>query len=130
MLNSPKQVNTMSICPFSCDTDVKIFPEPSLNPASKNAPDITGLTSDCAKIVWYNLWNASIPDGRSDMFVATFKPHTTKEQGKKIVYSPEANGTNFKEAEDSMWEVLTDPKWYMGRWNFTQLCYLEHQPEV
>jgi hypothetical protein len=31
-----------------------------------------------------------------------------------------------------MWKGinLLEPIFYTGRWNYTQVCYLEHQPEV
>lgn len=48
----------------------------------------------------------------------------------KIIYSPEANGTLFSEGEDDMWENPAAAKAYDGRWNYTQMCYFEHMPEV
>jgi len=47
-----------------------------------------------------------------------------------IIYSPEANGTLFSEGEDEMWMDPSAPKFYVGQWNYTQVCYFEHLPEV
>jgi hypothetical protein len=107
-----------------------------LNSTIKNAPNIVGLSPDCAKIVWYNLAlqdpypaDAISPYG-TDARVVTFKQHVSKEKAMKIIYSPEANGTVFSEDEDEMWENPSAPKEYVGQWNYTQMCYFEHLPEV
>jgi hypothetical protein len=107
-----------------------------LNSTIKNAPNIVGLTPDCAKIVWYNLAlqnpypAGAISPYATDALIVTFKQHVSKEKAMKIIYSPEANGTLFSEYEDQMWESLTTAKAYAGRWNYTQMCYFEHLPEV
>jgi hypothetical protein len=107
-----------------------------LNSTIKNAPNIVGLTPDCAKIVWYNLaLQNPYPAGvispyATDVLIVTFKQHVSKEKAMKIIYSPEANGTLFSEDEDSMWESHAASKGYAGRWNYTQMCYFEHLPEV
>jgi hypothetical protein len=108
---------------------------PQLNSTIKNAPDISGLSPECANIVWYNLTGVepahSIiqPDFTKGKHVVTFKPHIKEEQADRIMYSPElASGT-----EKKFWQVSlawTNVSFYVGRWKLTQLCYLEHQPEV
>jgi hypothetical protein len=127
------------MCPFSCGTSEfpflnrgqkpdSLFPEPSVNPTIKNAPNITGLTPDCAKIVWYNL--AGFKNPEPDTYLVTFKPSATKEQARKVIYAPEAKGTSYKTGENDMWRTDHESKVYAGKWNLTQLCYLEHRPEV
>jgi hypothetical protein len=121
---------------LSCRKDPKEIPPPSLNSTIKNTPNIAGLTPECAKIVWYNLALQDPPPAgaispyATDTLIVTFKQHVSKEKGMKIIYSPEANGTLFSEYEDSMWESYSAPKAYAGRWNYTQMCYFEHLPEV
>jgi hypothetical protein len=66
----------------------------------------------------------------ADLLVVTFKGHVAKEKAMEIVYAPEANGTLFSEREDEMWGNLGAAKAYSGRWNYTQMCYFEHLPEV
>jgi hypothetical protein len=107
-----------------------------LNSTIKNAPNIVGLSPECAKIVWYNLaLQNPYPAGAikfydADSLVVTFKQHVSKDKAREIIYSPEANGTFFLEDEDDMWENLGAVKAYVGRWNYTQMCYFEHLPEV
>jgi hypothetical protein len=48
----------------------------------------------------------------------------------ELIYSPEAIGTNFRKEEERMWQSDAASKTYAGKWNFTQICYLEHRPEV
>jgi hypothetical protein len=108
---------------------------PQLNSTIKNAPDIRGLTPDCANIAWYNLAdvnqtkNIHKKDSTLGNYTVTFKPHVTEEQADRIMYSPEVrDGT-----EQKLWHVpalFLNLTIYLGRWNLTQLCYLEHQPEV
>jgi hypothetical protein len=67
---------------------------------------------------------------KPDTYLVTFKPSATKGQARKVIYAPEANGTNYKAGENGMWRTDYESKVYTGKWNLTQLCYLEHQPEV
>jgi hypothetical protein len=48
----------------------------------------------------------------------------------ELIYSPETIGTNFRREEERMWQSDAVSKTYAGKWNFTQICYLEHCPEV
>jgi hypothetical protein len=102
-----------------------------LNSTFPKAPDITGLTPDCAKIVWYNLAGSQRPaEAVAGTYYVTLKPFVTKTQAENLLRSPEANGTKFTDLANKQWEIEMGLNFYTGHWNFTQLCYLEHLPEV
>jgi hypothetical protein len=87
------------------------------------------LAPDCAIIVkqiFTNVTERSYVPGR---FFAGIKSFVLREESERLFYSPEMNGTSFVRHEEKMWSG-NEPKTYEGQWNFTQVCNLEHRPEV
>jgi hypothetical protein len=132
------QVNTINACMCREKDDLELKRQPGLpqlNSTLKNAPDVSGLAPDCANIAWYNL--AGIEPGQYVFpqnatlgnHVVTFKPHIKEKEADHIMYSPEmADGTTKKSWNAKL--TWNNVSFYLGRWSLTQLCYLEHRPEV
>jgi hypothetical protein len=91
--------------------------------------DTESLVPDCAKIIRQIATNIDKDLYQPGRFYAGLKPFVTRKKAEDLFNSKEMIGTSFMKREDEMWSsgFLVS---YEGRWNYTQLCDLEHRPEV
>jgi hypothetical protein len=95
-----------------------------------NIPTNTSsLTPDCAKTIQQIFTSVTKERYVSGRFFAEIKSFVTREEAESLIYSPEMNGTSFVKHEGQM-RSSKERIIYEGRWNFTQVCDLEHRPEV
>jgi hypothetical protein len=109
-----------------------VFPPPASALQAANAPDISGLDSECAKSIWCKL-NGLTPnkDYVQGEYIASLKPGVSRDQANDLFESNALKGSSKpKSLSDSVWNLDRMPKFFSGKWNYTQVCYLEKRPEV
>jgi len=91
--------------------------------------DTSGLAPSCAVIIQQIFTNVVAEGYVPGRFFAGIKSFIPREKAEDLFYSPEMNGTGFVRHEEEMWSSNVRKR-YEGRWNFTQVCDLEHRSEV
>jgi len=91
--------------------------------------DTSRLAPSCAVIIQQIFTNVVEEGYVRGRFFAGIKSFVPREKAEDLFYSPEMNGTGFVRHEEQMWSSNVRKR-YEGRWNFTQVCDLEHRSEV
>jgi len=114
------RISTVQVCEGNAcapeQPPAKKLPGPSKNSGIQGAPDITGLSEQCARTVWYtNLeYNPATTDtGKYD---ALTKVHVSQKDADAFFASQPGTIRNA---------TAESHGWYAGKWSYTQLCDIE-----
>jgi len=91
-------------------------PGPSLNSGLEGAPDVSGLTPECARVVWYTITDYSPSSFIPGMYEAWAKIWPTKAE--VDAYFEKQPGTIRNAAREAR-------GYYQGNWTYPQLCEIE-----
>lgn len=125
-LDKDSRVGTISVCagPNACapeDRNAKAFPGPSANSGIKGAPNVQGLSEQCAKVVWYTITEYDAATVVPDEYVAVVKVWVTPKEAQQYFSSQPGYKQNpMAEANG----------YFSGKWNHDQLCAIERSPLV
>jgi hypothetical protein len=114
---------------FPRPTPCKFPPDPQELEAKKGL-NISGLEPECAKNIWCRYNNFKRQDWSNNTWHANLYWNVTRKQAETLFDSPELNGTLFNDNEDMMWHPTSWGRSYSGKWNYSQVCYLQKRPEV
>jgi hypothetical protein len=106
------------------------FPPDSQELEAKKGLNISGLEPECAKNIWCRYHNFKRQDWSNNTWHANLNWKATRKQAETLFDSPELNGTFFNDNEKMMWHPTSWGHSYSGKWNFSQVCYLQKRPEV
>jgi len=96
-------------------------PGPSKNSGVKGAPDISGLSEPCARVVWYTILEYDPTTIDPGKFIAATKVWVSQKDADAFFVNQPGTIRN-KTAE-------TDG-YYAGKWSYSQLCDIEKSPLV
>jgi len=99
----------------------KPVPTPSKNSGIKGAPDITGLSDQCARVVWYTITEFNPLTLEADRYDALTKIWVSQKDADAFFLGQTGIIRN---------ETWEKDGWYSGKWTYAQLCEIEKSPLV